>query len=174
MRRFDEYLKVIFIHEGFKFTNHKDDPGKETKFGVTLKFIKMRSLDINNDGEINVKDIMELTLEKASEIYLEYFWKPMNLESINNELLKLHLFDMGINAGTKTAIKILQEMLGTDTDGVIGPNTLAKINSYGDRIIADYANARKMYYGKIIKKNPRLEVFRKGWYNRVDTTYFKK
>jgi len=174
MRKFEEYLKVIFIHEGFKFTNHPNDPGKETKYGVTLKFIKMRSLDINNDGEINVKDIMELTLEKASEIYLEYFWKPMNLEGIDNELLKLHLFDMGINAGTKTAIKILQEMLDTTIDGVIGNQTIAKINSYGDRIVADYANARKMYYNKIINNNPRLKVFRKGWYNRVDTTYFKK
>jgi len=174
MRKFEEYLKVIFIHEGFKYTNHKDDSGGPTQLGISLKFLKMRSLDINNDGEINIKDIQEITVDKATELYHTYFWKPMNLEGIDNELLKLHLFDMGINAGTKTAIKILQEMLGATIDGVIGNQTIAKINSYGERIVADYANARKMYYNKIINNNPRLKVFRKGWYNRVDTTYFKK
>jgi len=174
MREFKDYLKIIFIHEGFKFVNDKDDLGQATQMGISLRFLKMRSLDINNDGEINVKDIKEITVEKATEIYYNYFWKPMNLEGIDNELLKLHLFDMGINAGTKTAIKILQEMLDTTIDGVIGNQTIAKINSYGDNIVADYANARKVYYNKIINNNPRLKVFRKGWYNRVDTTYFKK
>jgi len=173
MREFKDYLKIIFIHEGFKFVNDKDDLGQATQMGISLRFLKMRSLDINNDGEINVKDIKEITVEKATEIYYNYFWKPMNLEGIDNELLKLHLFDMGINAGTKTAVKILQKMLGITIDGVIGPQTIAAINAYGERIVADYANARKVYYSDVVKKNPKLVKYRKGWWRRVDSTYFK-
>ena len=172
MREFKDYLKVVLRHEGL-YSNHKEDKGGPTNMGVSLRFLSMKGIDINNDGEINIKDIKDLTLEQATELYYEHFWKPMRLEGIDNEVLKLHLFDMGVNAGTKTAVKILQEMLGVTMDGVIGPNTLKAINEYGPNIVFDYINARKRYYLKIIKKNPRLTVFQKGWFIRVDSTYFK-
>jgi lysozyme family protein len=97
----------------------------------------------------------------------------MNLGNINNELLKLHLFDMGVNAGTKTAVKILQRMLGIVADGIIGNDTLAHIESYTGNIVADYMSARREYYIRIIEKNPKLSIFRRGWFRRVNTTYFK-
>ena len=172
MREFKDYLKIILRHEGL-YSDHKADKGGPTNRGISLRFLTMQGIDINNDGEINVKDIKELTLEQATELYYKHFWKPMRLEGIDNELLKLHLFDMGVNAGTKTAVKILQDMLGVTADGVIGPKTLQSINEYGVNIVADYINARKSYYIKIIKKNPNLRTFQHGWFRRVDSTYFK-
>jgi lysozyme family protein len=173
MRNFIDYLWVILKHEGL-YVNHPNDPGGATNFGISLRFIKMKGIDVNNDGDINIKDIKDLTVEKASELYYNHFWLPMRLNLIDNELLKLHLFDMGINAGTKTAVRILQRLLEVDDDGIIGKKTVAAINKYGPNIVADYAIARKVYYNKIIERNPKLAVFKKGWYRRVDTTYFKE
>lgn len=175
MREFKDYMKVILKHEGL-YVNHKSDPGGATNMGISLRFIKMKGIDINNDGEINIKDIKDLTLEKATELYFKYFWVPMRLHYVDNELLKLHLFDMGINAGTRTAVKILQQMLGLpekEQDGILGKVTAGKISKYKGDVVADYINARKSYYIKIINRNPKLKVFKKGWFNRVDSTYFK-
>ena len=172
MRKFEDYLKVILKHEGL-YSNHPKDPGSSTMMGISLRFLKMKGIDINNDGDINIKDIKELTVEKASELYYKHFWLPMNIDKIPNDLLKLHLFDMGVNAGTKTAIKILQDLLNVSIDGIIGNQTLEAIEDYDSNIVADFANKRKEYYIKIIKRNPELSVFKKGWFNRVDSTYFR-
>ena len=172
MRKFEDYIKVVLKHEGL-FNNHPKDAGMATNLGISLRFIRMKGIDINNDGEINVKDIKDLTVEKATELYYKHFWLPMRLEGISNDLLKLHLFDMGINAGTKTAVMILQDLLQVQIDGVIGPKTLEAIEDYDSNIVADYALKRKEYYIKIIKKNPDLKIFKKGWFSRVDSTYFK-
>ena len=80
---------------------------------------------------------------------------------------------MGVNAGTKTAVKILQKMIGTNVDGIIGKNTAKAVVDYGEYVVTDYINARKKYYIDIINKNPKLKVFKKGWFRRVDTTKFK-
>ena len=64
MRKFEDYLKVILKHEGL-YSNHPKDPGSSTMMGISLRFLKMKGIDINNDGDINIKDIKELTVEKA-------------------------------------------------------------------------------------------------------------
>lgn len=172
MREFADYVRVVLRHEG-GYTNNKSDPGGATNYGISFRFLYKYGIDINNDGEVNVKDITDLTINDAIKLYYNYFWSPMNLGNINNELLKLHLFDMGVNAGTKTAVKILQRMLGTVPDGIIGNNTLNAIQTYKGNIVSDYMSARKEYYIRIIEKNPKLGIFRRGWFRRVNTTYFK-
>jgi lysozyme family protein len=159
MKSFGDYLKVILKHEG-GYVNDPDDPGGETKYGICKK--QFPHLDIKN-----------LTVEQASKIYFESYWLPMNLDKIDNELLKLHLFDMGVNAGTKSAIKLLQEMLGITQDGVIGNITSNSIKSWQGNVVADYINARKGYYLRLVKNKPKLNKFLKGWFNRVNNTKFE-
>jgi len=171
MKTFEDYLEVILQHEG-GLSNHSSDPGGITKYGISLRFLKSNKIDINKDGKIDANDIINLTIDEASIIYKEYFWNKMKLDYIDNELLKLHLFDMGVNAGTKTAIKLLQRIVGASQDGVLGNMTASKVTSYIRDIVEDYSTARKDYYSYIISKNPKLSVFRKGWFRRVNTTKF--
>lgn len=178
MVTFDKCIPVILEHEGgSKFTNNPNDPGGATKYGISLLFLKNLSLseaDIDSDGDIDKDDIKLLSESKAEDLYFKHFWQTMNLEDIKNDLLCLHLFDHGVNAGTKTAIKLLQNLVGVRDDGNIGSMTLAAINIYSkdNNIVSDYALARHKYYDRIIQKNPKLEIFRKGWYNRINTTIF--
>ena len=160
MKNFNDYLKVILKHEG-GYVNNPKDPGGETKYGISKRAFP----------GLNIK---ELTVEDASAIYYHNYWIKLNLTNIKNEELKLHIFDMAVNAGIKPAIKLLQSILGTTQDGVLGPLSEAKINTYQGDIVEEYKKARIDYYKQLIVKNPKLKVFEKGWINRVNNTKFEE
>lgn len=174
MKPFNDYFNVIIKHEG-GLVDHPNDPGGTTKYGVSLLFLKDLNLedgDIDHDGDIDKEDIKVLTVEDSKELYMKFFWDPLHLEGITSDLLKLHVFDHGVNAGTRTSVKLLQRMLGLTEDGSIGKITTKKINEYQGNIVDEYKQVRINYYLNIISKNPKLEVFKKGWINRVETTKF--
>lgn len=144
---------------------------------IDLIGIKTSNNTIISDGFLTHNsypylDIKNLTKEKASEIYYKDYWLPMNLNLLPNEELKLHLFDMGVNAGIRTAIKLLQSMLIITSDGVIGNDTVKAVSSYDGDIVKDYMSVRKNYYQQLTVKNPKLLKFLKGWITRVNTTKF--
>jgi lysozyme family protein len=175
MRHFDDYFEVILEHEG-GFVNHPSDPGGATNYGVSYRFLKginLEDADIDRDGDLDIDDILALTVEDSKAIYKKYFWDPLHLEGIENEMLRLHIFDHGVNAGLKTAVKLLQRILQLDDDGYIGNMTTEATNSYNGDIIEEYMNARKGYYLNIIEMNPKLATFKRGWFNRVENTNFK-
>jgi lysozyme family protein len=94
----------------------------------------------------------------------------MKLDGINNSLLKLHLFDMGVNAGPGTSIKLLQDILNIKSDGSIGPVTIKAINDYPNQteLSQRFALIRLDFYQKKTVDNPNLKKFLKGWQNRVN------
>lgn len=159
MKNFNDYLKVILKHEG-GYVNNPKDPGGETKYGISKRAFP----------GLNIK---ELTVEDASAIYYHNYWIKLNLTNIKNEELKLHIFDMAVNAGIKTAIKLLQSIVGTTQDGVLGPRNEAKIGLYEGDIVEEYKKARINYYNTLVKNKPQLQVFIKGWINRVNSTKFE-
>lgn len=159
MKNFNDYLKVILKHEG-GYVNNPKDPGGETKYGISKRAFP----------GLNIK---ELTVEDASAIYYHNYWIKLNLTNIKNEELKLHIFDMAVNAGIKTAIKLLQSIVGTTQDRVLGPRTEAKIDLYEGDIVEEYKKARINYYNTLVKNKPQLQVFIKGWINRVNSTKFE-
>lgn len=164
MREFKDYLDVIIKHEvgsvsNGGYTHDPLDPGGETKWGIAKR------------SHPNV-DVKNLTLEEASKIYHDEYWIPMHLDKINNELLKLHLFDMGVNAGIKTAVRLLQIALSITSDGLIGPHTETKTNEFEGDIVTLYKQARIDYYNKIVKTTPTSIKFLHGWLNRIESTNF--
>ena len=175
MALFDKCLKVIFTHEG-RYSNDPDDPGGETMYGISLRFLKgldLADADIDHDGNIDGDDIKAMTIPEASKLYKKYFWDKMNLNVVPIDLLTLHLFDMGVNTGTKTAIKLLQRILDVTDDGILGRDTLtALLNWDAEDVLESYIAARFNYYNAIMIKNPRLAKYKKGWFNRITTTKF--
>ena len=159
-KNFNEYLAVILKHEG-GYSNDSRDLGGETKYGICKR----------SYPGLNIK---ELTIQDASAIYYNDYWLKLKIDNIKNEELKLHLFDMAVNAGIKTAIKLLQGIVGTTQDGVLGPLSEAKIGLYKGDIVEEYKKVRIDYYKQLIVKNPKLKVFEKGWINRVNNTKFEE
>lgn len=157
--RFKAFMPIILKHEG-GYVNDPDDLGGETKYGIT----KRRYPDL---------DIKALTPQEATDIYYRDFFKPLNLDLIENDLLALHIFDMAINAGKKRAVKLLQSCLnGIAKDGVIGPWTAKLVHSASLNVdmVEIYKAKRYEYYYKIslLRRNSK---FLKGWIRRVENTY---
>lgn len=155
---FSRCVEIILKNEG-GYINHPSDPGGETNMGIAKKFYP----DI---------DIKNLTRIQAIEIYHKDYWNKMNLLDIYDENLVLHLFDMGVNAGIKTAIKMIQRIVEAKADGIIGNETIGLINDYPDDLTELYKQERKKYYFSLARRKPELQVFLRGWLNRIDNTHF--
>jgi lysozyme family protein len=155
---FTKSINIILENEG-GYVNHPSDPGGETRFGIAKKFYP--DLDIKN-----------LTRNQAIEIYFRDYWSKMNLHNIYDENLVLQVFDMGVNAGIRTAIKIVQRIVEAEPDGIIGEETTTLINDYQDDLLELYKQERKKYYFDLARRKPALRVFLKGWINRIDNTHF--
>ena len=89
---FDDCFKFIMKWEGGdKYTNDPDDPGGETKFGISKR--SHPGLDIKN-----------LTEEKAKEIYRAEYWGTSGADTAEWPLC-LAIFDSAVNCGVSRAKK---------------------------------------------------------------------
>jgi lysozyme family protein len=152
--RFERCIPIVLKHEG-GYVNHPNDPGGETNYGISKRSFPN-------------EDIKNLTVNRAKEIYKEYYWDKMGVEGLEDLELCLHVFDHGINAGPKISIKMLQQLAGVNDDGVIGPITLEAVNSKD--LLDSFAKARVKFYIRLATKRAKLKVFLQGWLNRVTTT----
>lgn len=155
---FDQAVNIILRNEG-GYTFDPNDPGGETNFGISKRYFP----DI---------DIKNLTENKAKDIYFNRYWMPMKIEGFTNDLLKLHVFDMGVNAGPGTAIMLLQDILNIEKDGINGPKTITAANNYQnqDDLSQRYALMRVDFYKKKVIENSCEKKFLIGWINRVNNT----
>jgi lysozyme family protein len=102
-------------HEGGYTPGLPGDPGGETNFGISK-------------AAYSNMDIAGLTRQDAINIYQKDFWYPL-YDQLESQGLANQLFDFGVNAGSKTAVKVLQAGLGATQDGLFGPGTLQAANS---------------------------------------------
>ncbi len=159
---FQKCIPVIIKNEVGNFpnggyTNDPDDAGGETKWGIS----KRANPDL---------DIKNLTREEAEKRYFEKYWKPLNLENIENINIALQIFDFAVNAGINKAVKTAQRLVGVNVDGVIGPNTVAAINKMNNTFLNRYKYARKEYYLYLVKVKPSNNKYLNGWLNRIERT----
>ena len=140
------------------YTNDKDDPGGETKYGISKRAFPN-------------EDIKNLTLERAKEIAYKNYWVLSDCDKIVNNkypLLAIATFDAGFNCGAVTAKKFIQKYLEITEDGIIGPNTLREISKKTDlKMTIGVIFEREDYFDLIISKNGKLDKYDDGWENRL-------
>ena len=151
---FNEIIEQVLEHEG-GYVNDPNDLGGETKYGITKRFYP----------ELNIK---ELTEEKAKQIYKDDYWDKNRVESLPQNLWHI-FFDMCVNMGRRTAVKILQRAAnskgrGIDVDGGMGPATLKALKGIETERVRAY---RVKYYSDLVTKKPEQEKFYYGWYRRA-------
>lgn len=106
--------------------------------------------------------------EMVRGFYRANFWTAMRLEEVQSQDVARTLFDFGVNAGTGTAIKLAQIVVGTTPDGQIGPKTLAAINAHDpDLFMARYALAKLARYEQIVTRDSSQRAFLLGWVRRT-------
>lgn len=174
--RFDFAMNVILKHEG-GFSCDKTDPGGNTNFGISLRFMKELGIDINHDGKIDSNDILSIHFTDAVDIYKKYFWDKYHYEAINSVIIATKIFDMAVNMGPRHAHRIVQESCNLfgkkiNEDGIIGPNTLSILNEVSlegqeQDLLKKIIQLQKEWYEHIVDINPTLHVFLNGWLNRA-------
>lgn len=125
------------------FSNDKHDPGGKTMCGII-----QREYDIYRKACIlRTQDVRQITQAEGENIYRQNYWfqdcpklKPG---------LDLQFFDTSVNMGTTEATKILQVVIGVDSDGMWGPKTQAAVDAITDVgiIINALTRRRKDVYG---------------------------
>lgn len=182
--RADQAFDVVLAHtwedEG-GFSNHPDDPGGKTRFGITEAVARSHGY---------TGDMRELPVEDAKSMYrLSYFEGP-KFDQVAERSLKLsmELFDAGVNMGPGRAAMMLQRALtllnrrGKDypdlaPDGAIGDITLRALDSFlterdkeGEVVLLKALLCQRgSYYMDLAASDERFESFLYGWLRtRVD------
>lgn len=142
------------------YVNDPDDPGGETKYGITKRTYP--DLDIKN-----------LTKEEAILIYWRDWW-PW-LDGIRSHALCAKLFEVAINTGQSRAKRLLQLAVNAYNgnqalvvDGVVGPKTIAMTNLCVPDLLRRFISAAQAgYYVGLVAGNPDLKKFYNGWQRRA-------
>ena len=151
---YQEITKVIGREGGY--VNDPDDPGGETKYGISKKAYP--KVDIKN-----------LTLDDAVEIYKDEYWLPAKVERLPDKLQGQY-FDMVVNQGIAKSVKILQRACNgknkdkIEVDGKIGPNTIKAARKLESDRLRAY---RIMEYSRLAMTRPKLEKYYYGWFRRA-------
>ena len=161
-----DQIDSIIAREGAP-TNNPHDSGGRTAYGISEK----AHPEAWADGVV--------TYPEARAIYEKVYLTAPHFSSIKDDGLQHQLVDFGVTAGPETVIKILQQLIGVEADGVIGPGTLAAIDAMPGktlfglpipgsvRLNLALRDARVLHYAYLAKKDPKNLEFLLGWVKRA-------
>lgn len=186
--RFHRAFAKLLKEEG-GFVDHPHDRGGATNHGISLRFLKVEGkldldedgiadFDLDMDGDIDGRDIRELTIGDAKYLYHRCFWRVLDCDILPMPIGEM-VFDQAVNGGAVAAVKTLQRainypgMPAIAVDGVIGQQTYARIDALVKQvgmvwIVQSYRDAVKHRYRGIVKRSPSQAVFLDGWINRAN------
>jgi lysozyme family protein len=155
---FDAALKHVLRHEG-GYADHPSDPGGATMMGITRA-----TLADWRGRAVSKEDVRALTREEAGDIYRARYWNLVSGDKLPMGL-DLVVFDHAVNSGPGRAVRTLQGLLAVDTDGRMGPRTIAALEGQEMlSLIRDMCKARRNF----LRNLPTAPVFGRGWMRRVD------
>lgn len=169
-----DYRKLVpFIRkwEG-GFVNDPLDKGGATNMGVTIATYRNYRKQ-KGYSATTVDDLKRMTLIEWQEIFKRLYWNRWRADEIGSQSVANILVDWVWASGV-WGIKIPQRILGASIDGVVGPATLATLNSKDARTAFDaIMAARVQFIDDICRKTPANERFRRGWLNRLNDIKFE-
>jgi len=156
-KNFIDALAHVLKHEG-GYVNHPKDPGGMTNLGVT-KTVWEEWIG----RESNEKEMRSLTPEIVAPLYKKKYWDKIKGDELPDGV-DYAVFDFAVNSGPGRAAKFLQELVGVNADGAIGPMTLTAVNKKDPKeLVTDY-NAKRQAF---LESLPTFATFGKGWSTRV-------
>jgi len=149
---FNDAFDRLMGHEG-GYSNHPDDPGGETMWGVT----KRVAVSYGYNGPMR-----DLPRDTAKQIYRKQYWEAVQADQLP-DCVKFEVFDGAVNSGVSQAVKWLQRAAGATPDGVIGAQTIAAARAAGPMLGAHYNGQRLQFMADL----PTWPSFGKGWARRI-------
>lgn len=151
--------RVVIVEEGgAQFTDHPNDRGGPTKWGITLG--AARDFWGSKVDRLFIKNLSE---EDARSFYLHLWVK--GFDKILDPVAAIKSFSAYVNMG-RNGIRCCQRAAHCDVDGVLGPRTIDAINAEQD-YVQELAQEMTVFYLGLVEKNPSQKVFLKGWLKRA-------
>jgi uncharacterized protein (TIGR02594 family) len=164
---FDRALAHVLEMEG-GYDDDPYDPGGPTNLGITLAvYARYKGIEITADNIAALKsELKQIPVDTARRIYRDRYWLPAVCPQLPPALALFH-FDAAVNQGVAGAARMLQQAVGVEIDGEIGPATLAVIAARPmQQTLGLYAEVRRQRYRSLA----HFWRFGKGWLARVDAT----
>ncbi len=158
---FDQAFEVLIGHEG-GFTDDPHDRGnwttgivghgnlKGTKYGISA--MSFPHLDIRN-----------LTLDQAKSIYKRKYWHECHCDELPKNV-RFRVFDVAVNSGVRTAIKLLQRAAKAKPDGWYGPNTRAAIKRMNPYQLSERLSGFRLM---MVASLSSFRRYGRGWSRRI-------
>lgn len=149
---FDQAFAIVVEHEG-GYSNHPDDKGGETMWGITLAVARANGY---------LEDMEAMPVAVAKRIYRAKYWDAVKADQLPASC-RYAVFDAAVNSGVRQAVFWLQRAVGVKDDGVIGPLTLQACAVAGDAIFPRFMGHRLEFMASL----PNWGSFGKGWARRL-------
>ena len=156
---FERAIEIVLAHEGETYTNHPNDHGGPTKFGIAQRW----------NPDVNVR---ELTRAQAVEIYWECYWRGRRYEQLP-EPVAIKVFDLAVNLGERTVISCLQRALRAcgirvKIDGRLGTENWGAARRADEAVLlAALRSEAAGEYRIRVARDADQATFRDGWLNRA-------
>lgn len=154
---YDLSLKLLLLSEG-GYTNHPSDPGGPTNWGITIYDARAYW-----KHDATAADVRAMPVSVAKDIYKAKYWDAMDCDDLLAGV-DYAVFDYGVNSGISRSVKVLQRLVGTSTDGHMGPLTLAAANSHDSKKLVNDICDERLHF---LQGLHTWSVFGRGWGRRV-------
>ena len=149
-----------------------DDLGGQTMVGVTMatyeEYCRRKGYPKPTTGRL-----MDLSYNDWKSILKMLYWDRWNADEIRSQSIAEIVCDFVWASGVH-GIKVPQDLVGVVPDGIVGPKTLAAVNSRNPRELFDQIKiARFDFIEDICRKRPANNKFRRGWMNRINDIKFE-
>nr|DAW34410.1 MAG TPA: Lysozyme [Caudoviricetes sp.] len=174
MANVHKLLPFILSWEG-GYVNDPVDKGGATNMGVTIATWRKVGYDKDGDGYIDVDDLKLLSKDDVlNRVLKPHYWDKWKADQIKNQSVANILVDWVWGSGAN-GIKLPQKLLGLTVDGIVGPKTLAAVNSSDSLVLFNTIKAeRKAFLYRIVERDPSQKRFLKGWLNRLNALKYEK
>ncbi len=173
-----EYLNLPF-EEAFAHavkSGYADDPvdrGGATMCGVTIatytEYCRRKGRTKPTKAQLR-----NLTAAEWLDIFITMFWNSWKADQIKSQPIANILVDWVWASGPGVGIKTPQRILGVKADGIVGPKTLAALNSQDpEKLFGIIHQARINHIEAFVKSKPAQKRFYNGWMNRINSITYE-
>lgn len=152
-------MQKIRKHEGYRFSQHENDRGGHSKFGISKKAYPHLHIE-------------KLRWSDACQIYHKDFWQRYRFSHIKYPQIAVKIMDITVNMGPGRTHKILRSALArqnmTLNSKALNYETIRAINQAEPlKLLADLRSESSSFYRRLAMRDESQSKFLKGWLRRA-------